>query len=299
MGTGEIGNELFLALKKDTRFELACLVTGPDKPMGRKMVLTPPKIKEGAEEMGVEVFQPTNINELESIEKIKAYGADFIVVMAYGQLLTEAILNTPKIDCLNCHTSLLPKYRGASPIQTALLNGDQETGISLMRMVKKMDAGAVYEKFKLSIQDENAEELSQKLAILTAKKVPEAIIKIAKGELKATEQDEVEVSYVKKISKAEGHINWNESAEVICRKVRAFYPWPSTYSFMNEKRLKILKAEYNSEKHHQPPGTITKQGIACKEGYLVPEIIQPEGKKPQAFLEFLNGNHNAIGAKLA
>ncbi len=300
MGTGEIGMELFIALKSDPRFELSLLITGQDKPIGRKMVLTPPKIKLKAIELGVDVLQPQNIKATSTIEKIQAYHPDFIVVMAYGQLLSEEVLNIPKIDCLNCHTSLLPKYRGASPIQTAILNGDKETGVSLMKMAKKMDAGAVYSQFKTAIKNENTQELSGLLSQLTAKETPNAIHAIGQGTLKAKEQNELKVSHVKKIEKSEGQINWQEDAEIISRKVRAFYPWPSTYTFSEDKkRLKILKAEWNNLEHNSEIGEVSEEGIACKIGYLKPKLVQPEGKKPQDYQSFLNGNSHLIGTRLA
>ena len=260
------------------------------------MELKPSPVKEVALKLGLEVFQPEKIND--SVDELQALDADIMIVMAYGQIVSQEVLGVPKKACLNVHTSLLPKYRGASPIQSAILAGDDETGVSLMKMELKMDAGAVYKTFPQAIEADTTASLTEKLAALTADKVPDALVEIANGTLEATPQNEDEVTYVTKISKADGNIDWSEDAEVIERKVRAFNPWPSAYTFFNGKRLKIVEAAAASGDHEGENGMVEEDGVVCATGRLRLMKVQLEGKKVQDYQEFLNGNQDFIGSVL-
>ena len=334
--TGNVAVNLLKSLHHDSRFEILLVVTGTDKPMGRKMELQPNLIKKTALELGLKVFQPENIKSPEAIEQLKSADPDLMLVMAYGQILSQEVLDVPTINSLNVHASLLPKYRGASPIQSAILNGEPKTGITLMKMVKQMDAGAMYQHFEIPITNDTTASLEEKLANLAAEKIPDTLVKVAEGKLTPIEQNEAEATYVTKISKADGQIDWNEPAEVIERKIRAFNPWPSTYTFFKRKRLKILSASvlYKRSIHHvavdddagwagkgEPPtqrnltsfeldeedlgepGQVVekngKVGVATGKGLLLLSEVQLEGKKPQTMKEFLNGNGEFIGANLA
>lgn len=299
-GTDIIGSELLKSLTTASDFfDVSLVITSPDKPAGRKLQLQPSPIKRLANEMNIEVFQPENINDDISIKKIKALNPDIILVMAYGQLLKQEFLNIPTITCLNVHASLLPKYRGASPIQSAILNDDQNAGVSLMKMILKMDAGPVYQTFDLKIdKKETSRSLSEKLGKLSAIHIPSTLLKIADGKLTPQNQEEAKVSYCGKISKADGQIDWNQPADVIERKIRAFDPWPGTFTFFEGKRLKILSAEVVQSSNAGSPGLVTEKGIACKNNMLQPIEVQMEGGKMQRLKEFLKGNPEFIGIHL-
>ncbi len=293
IGTGAIGSDLLRALTKGF-FDLPLVVTGPDKPAGRKLQLQPSPIKVVAEELGIEVFQPIDINAEMSISRLANFNPDFLVVMAYGQIVSQAILSIPKIACLNIHASLLPNYRGASPIQASLLNQDKKTGISLMQMEEKMDTGPVYGRFELNIGDQDtAVTLSDRLAKLSAEEIPKAIQEIAAGH-KPTPQDHSKASYCSKISKADGEIDWTMAGTDILARIRAFDPWPGTYTFYDKKRLKILSAEVGEETH-DAPGMLSKAGIASSDIMIKPLTVQPEGKTVQSFQEFLRAHAQLIG----
>jgi len=303
IGTDAIGVQLLEALHHTPELELALVVTGQDKSMGRKMLLTANPIKQKAIEHGLPVYQPEKVSAPESVAKLKALQPDFLVVMAYGQIVSQEVLDIPRVECLNVHTSLLPKYRGASPIQSALLNGDEKTGVSLMRMVKAMDAGPVYAQFKLPIAPEDtAGILWERLSQLSANEIPQAVIKISENSLMPAAQDESQATYIQKISKADGEINWSEPADLIHRKVRAFNPWPSAFTFFEGKRLKLHKTKVFEQTVDQPVGTAIElpSGIGVVTGGGVLELleVQLEGKKRQFIQEFLNGNRGVVGVVL-
>jgi len=302
-GTTRIAVPLLETLAKDDRFDVKLVITQTDKPAGRKMELKPSSVKIAAEKRGIPLFQPENINDKAGAERLRAIKPDLMVVMAYGQILKSNILEIPKYGCLNIHGSLLPKYRGAAPVQNSLLNKDVETGISLMRMAEKMDAGPVYAKFAIPIGGEdNAATLTDKLAGLTAEKIPDALQAITESKLKPEPQDESKVTFTAKIGKEDGCINWNEETKVIGAKIKAFFGWPTAYTFFAGKRLIILSAKASDEKTALEPGTVFEEGktvkIATGKGALIPLLVQPEGKKPQTINDFINGNPRFINSKL-
>lgn len=302
-GTAEIATPLLRSLAKDERFEVSLVITQADRPAGRKMELTPSPVKKTAEKLRIPIFQPDNINSPESIEKIKNENADVIIVMAYGQILNTEILNAAKQGCINIHASLLPKYRGASPVQSAILNKEKETGISIMKMAEKMDAGPVFIKISTPIErDDNAITLTEKLAHLAAHQSRDTIYSASIGEINPENQDEKSATYCTKVKKEDGNINWDEDIETILTKIRAFAGWPGTFTFFNGKRLKILHAKSEELENDRSPGTILKTergvGIAAKGGMLIPLQLQLEGKSTQSINDFINGNPDFINSKL-
>lgn len=297
VGTDLVGSELLRKLSK--LFEVALVVTGQDKPAGRKLQLQPSPIKLVAEELGLEVFQPIDINADLSVRRLANLSPDMMVVMAYGQILSREVLDIPRIACLNVHASLLPKYRGASPIQASILNMDRKTGVSLMKMVSKMDAGPVYKQFELPIGvGDTGQTLSDKLAKLSAEEIPKALIGVENG-LEAEPQDESKVTYCGKISKADGLIDWNRPANEIMAQMRAFDPWPGTYTFFDNKRLKVLSAETREGAPSGEPGLVKRDGIVCQDGMILPLELQMEGAKVQSLHDFINGHANFIGSILS
>ena len=299
IGTADIGTEVLERLSQDDRFKVMLVVTTKDKPAGRKLELTPSPIKVAADRMRLPIYQPEDINSEESLEIMRTQGADMMVLMAYGQILKRDTLEITPYGCLNVHASLLPKYRGASPIQTALLNQDIETGISLMKMVEQMDAGPVYDTFKLLIAPEDdSETLTRKIARLTADEIPNALVHIYETNPIPFDQNENEVTYVKKINKERGALNWNDDVRGVDAKIRALYGWPGTFTFFHGKRLKIIKAKFEEKPVDRAPGTVTREGITCRNGYIKPTELQLEGRNIQSFAGFINGNPDFVGTKL-
>lgn len=269
------------ALIQDDRFELISVISQKDKPIGRKQITTPPPVKILAKENKIPVLQPEKISDI--YDELKSMAPDFLVVIAYGQILPKKILDIAKWN-INLHASLLPKYRGASPIQSALLNGDPQTGLSVMNIEEKMDAGAAYKTHLLPIdQDDTSETLFNKLADL-GKQLPSDLAEITNG-LEAQVQNEAEATYCKKISKADAEIHpSSETAEEIYNKLRAFTPWPGIFFMHEGKRVKILRGkpiEYDlgivSDKQ------ISSLGIKTQSGYFLPERVVQEGKKEVDF----------------
>jgi methionyl-tRNA formyltransferase len=295
LGTPNIACPTLEKLIEDPRFEVLAVITQPDQKVGRKQILTAPPVKELAEQHQVPVFQPAKLRkDQELLKHLKNLQLDFLIVIAYGQILSKETLEIPKIAPINIHGSILPKYRGASPIEQALLNGDSETGISIMQMSEKMDEGAVYQIFKLSInQTDNNFSLREKMAELSANKLPETLLKIASGKLQPTEQNHQEATYCQKISKQDGLINpLTESAEEIFHKFQAYFTWPGiTWNHQN-RNFKLLKVAYNSQT--LKPGTtqITKDQFLLGTTSTALEIleIQMEGKKALPIKEFISGN---------
>ncbi len=220
------------------------------------------------------IAEKYNIPVGHSMSNIKDLKPDLVVVAAYGQILPKKILETPKYDCLNVHPSLLPKYRGPSPIQTAILNGDSETGVSIIKMAEKVDAGEIISIIKRRISNvETYETLSLKLADLGAKLLSETIPGWVAGKIKALSQDETKATYTKILKKEDGLIDWKSPIDYIERQVRALNPWPGTYTLYNGRILKILRVEIINDK-------------------LIIKEVQPEGKKPMNFDDFLRGHND-------
>lgn len=302
IGTDKIGIPLLEALAKDDRFDVKLVITQIDKPAGRKMKLTPPPIKITSEELGVKSYQPDNINSSDSLDTIRKIKPDMIVLMAYGQILSKELLDIPEFGCINVHASILPKHRGASPVQQSLLHQDDVTGISIMKMVEKMDAGPVYATSKIPIEEwDTTISLSDKLAKLTAQKTPEILDEIINADLKAEPQDHKSATYCQKIHKNDGHIDWNEPSSVIAAKIRAFAGWPGTFTFWDKKRVKILSAKPADKPISDVPGTVFADNgvfVVCKKGVLELDQIQMEGKNPQSVTEFVKGYSEFIGTTL-
>lgn len=248
LGSPDFAIPTLEALFKDQRFEIVAVFSQPDKKVGRKQILTPSDVKKRALELGLKVYTPKNINTPENIKIIQGLKPDFLFTAAYGQIISNKILAIPKIEPLNLHGSLLPKYRGASPIQSSLLNGEKETGVTFIRMIEKMDAGAMFYQEKIKIdREDNAATLFDKIAELGRKTTPDVLAKIATKKLEEVSQNEAEVSYCKKISKANGKIDWQEeTAEEIFNKIRAYTPWPGCYTRFEGKMLKIIRASFCS-----------------------------------------------------
>lgn len=291
-GTPEIAVPFLVTLHNDKEIDVLSVVTKPDKPVGRKQEMQAPPVKLKAQELNYEVLQPEKIDS-EFIEEVNDLNADFFIVIAYGEILPKEILDSPKYASINVHFSLLPKYRGASPVQSALLNGDSETGITFMDMNEKLDAGGVFFIKKIPIEgDDNAEKLLIKLSELGAILLPSVLKDISDGVLSPIPQNEDDKTYCKKITKKDAEINpSNDNAEQIFNKFRAFYPWPGLFFIFENKRCKILDCELSTSE--VSPGELKEVDgvviLGCKKGSIKIDKLQLEGKKPMFGKDFING----------
>ena len=271
------------------------VITQPDKPKGRggKMQYTP--VKEKALELGLDVYQPQRVKETEFIEKLKEMNPDAIVVIAFGQILPKAILDMPKYGCINVHASLLPKYRGAAPIQWSVIDGEKETGVTTMYMNEGLDTGDIIDKVVVPIdKKETGGSLFDKLAIEGGKLILKTLIELENGTAVRTPQDDSKSNYAGMINKQLRKIDFNKSANEIERLIRGLNPWPSAYTKMDGKTLKIWDADVDDSENDSVPGTITEVGkdfirVATGKGSLKILELQLEGKKRMKTRDFLNG----------
>ncbi|MBR5578741.1 MAG: methionyl-tRNA formyltransferase [Lachnospiraceae bacterium] len=286
------------------KYEILCVVTQPDKPKGRGKQLQLSAVKECALKHGLPVFQPVKVKEREAVEYLKELKADIFVVAAFGQILSKEILELPTYGCINIHGSLLPKYRGAAPIQWAILNGEKETGITIMQMNEGLDTGDMLTKCIVPIEDnDTGETLFDKMADSGAKLLLETLPLIKEGKITAIRQKEEESSYAPMIKKEMGRIDWHQEAKKIELLIRGMNSWPSAYTTMGGKTLKVWEAVVEEENSSLTPGTIvkvTKDTIKVQtgNGILGLKAVQPEGKKRMEVSAFLLGNTVEEGSKL-
>lgn len=296
-GTPEFSIPFLKTLANDDDIEVLAAVTQPDKPVGRKKIITAPPVKLFAQnELGISVLQPESIkNNEEFIDLIRGMNPDFIVTVAYGMIFPEELLELPKYGCVNVHTSLLPKYRGASPIQSALLNGDTETGISIMEMGEEMDTGGIYIIRKIVIDaEDNIISLSIKLSEIGATMIPITLKDIADRVLTPITQDESQATYCKKIKKEDALIDpSNETSEEILNKFKAFLSWPQIHMMYEEKKIKLLEIEKFTGDHKISAGQFAAHEenllLGTKDGILKINQLQPEGKTHMGAKDFMNG----------
>lgn len=284
-------------------YNVIAVVTQPDKKAGRQQVLSQSAIKKTAKANQIEVLQPEKLKDNQKFfDKIKKLNPDLIVVAAYGFILPKEILDIPEYGVINVHASLLPQYRGASPIQVAILNGEKETGVTIMLVNEKMDQGDILNQAKADIdQDETFLSLHDKLSILGAHLLINTLPQYLKGEIQPQKQDNEKATYCPIISKADGKIDWLKSADEIERQVRAFNPWPGTWTFWHNKKLKIHKvSKLKTEKDKAGKVFEVDNGLAvsCGQDSLKIEELQLEGKKIMTANEFLNGYKKIIGSIL-
>jgi methionyl-tRNA formyltransferase len=291
-------------------YEIVCVITRPDKPVGRGQEIIFSPVKQSALAHGLPVWQPGSLKRPENIEALAAYSADLYIVAAFGQILPQVVLDQPRYGTLNIHASLLPKYRGVSPISAAILQGDSEAGVTIMLLDAGVDTGPMLLKKSLPVsKDETTGSLTSKLADLGAQALLEVLPLWVTGKLTPEPQDERLASHTKMLRKEDGEINWTLPAAVLARKVRAYTPWPSSYTHWRGKLLKILAA---SALVHEPETTVTPGTVSVREeaghkalaivagaGVLVVKRVQLEGKKAMSVEEFLRGYPQIVGEVLA
>jgi methionyl-tRNA formyltransferase len=291
IGTGEIGVPTLRALQQ-SEHELVGVVTQPDKPVGRVQKITAPPIKAALAGSNTSILQPARIKDLEAIDQIRALGPDVIVVMAYGQILPRAVLEIPKIGCLNLHASLLPQWRGAAPIQAAVAAGDRETGITVMYMDEGLDTGDILLQRKIDIlPTDTGGSLHDRLAQIAPEPLLESLRLLPAGNAPRVPQSQTLATYAPKLNREAGRINWNETAEVIERKIRAYNPWPGAFTDFKDRKLKIFSASV-IDLRGKPGETLRKDQelvVATLDRALSLTEVQLEGKKRMTASEFLRG----------
>ncbi len=275
--------------------EVVLVVSQPDKAVGRSKALKYTPVKACALAHGIEVYQPERVRNEECIEYLRSYEPDIIIVEAFGQLIPKAILDMPRYGCVNVHASLLPKYRGAAPIQWAVINGDPVTGVTTMRMDEGLDTGDMIMKREVALrEDETGGSLFERLSEAGAKLCVETMAAIENGTAVYTPQDHEQATHTKKIYKEMGSIDWSRDAQTIECLIRGLDPWPSAYTRLNDRTLKIWKAKVIAGDSDMPPGCIVKadrEGLLVQtgEGMLLLTEVQLEGKKRMSAEAFLNG----------
>lgn len=302
MGTPDFAVPALEQLAKE--HQVCCVVTQPDavRDRGKKQKMTP--VKEKASELGITVLQPEKIKHNEEFyQALSAFSPDLIVVAAYGQILPKEVLELPKLGCVNIHGSLLPRFRGAAPIQRAILEGEAETGITIMYMEEGLDTGDMLAKRSTPIGRKNGAQLHDELALMGAELLLETIPKLENGQIEAEPQEDAKSTYAPMISKKDGEIDFTKSPEQIERLIRAFDPWPGAFTHYKGQLFKIWEADVLPGTNSAVPGTITgvsEKGIEISAGggTLMAKKIQLPGKKRVAAADYLKGNSIETGAVL-
>jgi methionyl-tRNA formyltransferase len=291
-----------LQMLLDRGEHVVAVVTQPDRPKGRGQQLQPPPVKELAATHGIPVFQPLKVRVPEAVEQIRAYAPDLIVVIAFGQILPKALLDIPRLGCINVHASLLPRYRGAAPLNWCIINGETETGITTMLMDVGLDTGDMLVKRAIPIHpDEDASSLHDRLAILGAETMAETLDLLTAGRLVPQRQDDSLSCYAPMLKKELGAIDWRKSPAEISNLVRGVTPWPGAYTRLDGKLLKLFRA--HTACGEGSPGTVLRADadgleIACSGGSIVFTDLQLEGKKRMKAADFLAGYRVAPGTVL-
>lgn len=295
MGTPGIAARILEKLC-DQELPPTLVITQPARPKGRGFKVTPSEVEQYARTQDLNVMEVENVNAPATVDVIKTFHPDVIVVVAFGQILKEGLLHFPKYGCLNVHASLLPKYRGAAPVQRAIMSGEKETGVTIQRMVKKLDAGDVFLQAKIDITpSETSGELLSRLAELGGDLLVEALKKLEKGQAAFLPQDENLVSYASKLEKSESDLNWGLPADTLFNQVRALQPWPIAQMELEGEVLRIFKVQIVPGQKGAAPGTMhtDKKGfleVQCGDGKALSLLeVQQEGRKRLPIADFLKG----------
>lgn len=294
MGTPDLAVEILKAIVA-SKHTVTAVVTREDKPKGRGKEMSAPPVKEYAQSLGIPVLQPVKVKDADSVEALRNLDADIFVVAAYGQILSKEILDIPPKGCINVHTSLLPKYRGSAPIQWAIIQGEEETGVTVMQMDEGMDTGDILFTKTVPIdKDETGGSLHDKLAAAGAEIIGPALDAIEIGNVTPVKQADELATYAKMLNKKLGYVEFLRSAKEIERLIRGLDPWPSTYALYNGKTIKLWKAEAIDEKNNAPRGTVVKVSndaifVNTSDGILKITELQLEGKKRMSTRDFLLG----------
>lgn len=306
MGTPDFAIPSLEAIS-ESQNNLMGVVTQPDRPRGRGKRLRPSPVKKWALDKGIDIYQPENINAPESIELLQSLKPDLIITAAFGQIFSKSVLAIPPMGCVNVHASILPKYRGASPIQQAIIDGEDETGITIMYMDEGMDTGdIILQKYTSIDPKENAGSLHDRLALLGKSALSEALLLFEKGRPTGIPQENASATYCKKIDKSWGEIDWSMCAKELNNLVRGLTPWPGCFTFYMDERLKIWEIEIINRPHmpNLVPGEVISSDavngliVGCGDGAIRLSSIQGEGGKPMEDIAYLMGHCIPVGARL-
>lgn len=284
--------------------EVVRVYTQPDRPAGRGMKLTPPAVKVRALELGIPVSQPTKVRTPEFAEELRALDLDVILVVAYGRILPKAVLEAPRCGCVNVHASLLPRHRGAAPIQWAIAMGDRETGVCLMKMDEGLDTGPVFARRTLAIRDDHdAHSLAEELSKLGAELVRTELPRVVRGELEAVPQPEEGATYARLLEKSDAILDFRRSARALYDHARGMRPWPGAETTLDGERLKILRCVALDESTDETPGEIVRASaegidVATGEGILRLLEVQLPGKKPITAAQLVSSRNDLVGRTL-
>jgi methionyl-tRNA formyltransferase len=294
MGSPELARTILAKIAD--QYPVYGVVTQPDRPAGRGKQLTPPPVKLLAQQLGCRIIQPERLKQPENMEILKDWNPDVILVAAYGQILRQNILDLPRLGCINVHASLLPRWRGAAPIQAAILAGDDVTGVSIMKMDIGIDTGPIYSVRRIPITPEdNSLSLGMKLAEIGGDLLLEVLPSILDGTAVAKPQPETGASYAAMLKKEDGILNFDQPAHNLVNRIHALYPWPGTYFLWDGQPLKVIHASTIAGAPGEPGTKQIQDGfpvVVCAEGALRLEVVQPAGKKPMGGNVFLNGARN-------
>ncbi|MBL8093987.1 MAG: methionyl-tRNA formyltransferase [Anaerolineales bacterium] len=300
MGTPDFSVPSLRALARD--YSVVGVVTQPDRPAGRGRQLVAPPVKVAAVELGIPVIQPNRLREPEAMAQLQVWSPDLVIVAAFGQLLKPAVLDLPAHGCVNVHASLLPRHRGAAPIAAAILAGDDEAGVTIMRMDVGLDTGPMLATRAIPIGEaDTAGSLTERLAVLGAELLSDTLPGYLAGAISAQPQDSARATYAPQLKKEDGRLDFTETAEALARRVRALSPWPGAYCLWQGQPLKVLEARPISGRGL--PGIVSGgldgPALACADGQLLLVKIQPAGKRPMSALDFARGTRDFVGSQVA
>lgn len=300
MGTPDFSAPILRMLHHEGYY-IKAVVTQPDRPVGRKRVLTPPPVKAAAIELGLPVIQPEKLRGSEELQQILDLQPDLVITAAFGQILPKALLDAPKLGCINVHASLLPKYRGGAPIHQAVIDGEKETGVTIMYMAEKLDAGDIISQKAIPIEeDDHTGGLFDKLSVVGRELLKDTLPSIINRTNSRTVQDEAQVTFASNISREQERIDWTKDAATLYNQVRGLHPWPVAYTTFEDENFKIWWAKVGNTKHDARPGTVVAISkdyfeVAAGNGTtLALYDVQPAGKKRMIAEEYLRGT----GSKL-
>lgn len=283
-------------------YEVLAVVTQPDRPVGRKKVLTPPPVKEEAVRLGLPVIQPEKLRNSDELEQIIALNPDIVITAAFGQILPKSLLDAPSLGCINVHASLLPKYRGGAPIHQAIIDGEEKTGVTIMYMAEKLDAGDIISQQAIAIEDtDNTGILFEKLSVVGKELLKDTLPLIIEGKNERIQQNEEEVTLAHNISREQERINWSNSARNVFNQVRGLTPWPTAYTSFQGENVKIWSVNLGEACPNSIPGQVVKINkdsfeVAAGDGNTIVILeLQPSGKKRLTAQDYLRGT----GSKLA
>jgi methionyl-tRNA formyltransferase len=288
-----------------SRHAVAGVVTQPDKPRGRGQRTTDAPVKVCATDAGIPVLQPASLKTADFLAALAAFDADLGVVAAYGRILTDAVLATPRLGMINVHASLLPRYRGAAPVHRAVMAGDRETGVTIMRVVRALDAGPMLAAERRTIGgDETSADVERDLGLIGARLLVDSVDRLAAGTATEVPQDDAEATYAPRLTKDDSPIDWGRPARVLHDQIRGLHPWPHAQTFLDRKRLIVLRSKVMPQPAGAVPGTIVAArgddlDVATGAGLLRIVELQLEGKKPMRARDFLAGHHLPPGRRLS